>query len=107
MASILRGSQQPAVDALKQEDGGVAVRERGRVVHCGSIAIKFAGGFLLLKLPSGRGSAIRCPVLLVTQNGGAAFFDNAAGQFTECRGGQCLWRPLDRNVVSGIARDLC
>jgi DNA polymerase bacteriophage-type len=86
----------------------VAVRERGRVVRCGSIAIKSAGGFLLLKLPSGRKISYPLPRAVGdTERQHVTFFDNAAGQFTECRGGQGAYGGLwTENVVSGIARDL-
>ena len=86
----------------------VAVRERGRVVRCGSIAIKCAGGFLLLKLPSGRKISYPLPRAVGdAERQHVTFFDNAAGQFTECRGGQGAYGGLwTENVVSGIARDL-
>jgi DNA polymerase bacteriophage-type len=86
----------------------VAVRERGRVVRCGSIAIKNAGGFLLLKLPSGRKISYPLPRAVGdAERQHLTFLDNAAGQFTECRGGQGAYGGLwTENVVSGIARDL-
>jgi DNA polymerase len=86
----------------------VAVRERGRVVRCGSIAIKSAGGFLLLKLPSDRKISYPLPRAVGdSERQHVTFLDNAAGQFTECRGGQGAYGGLwTENVVSGIARDL-
>ena len=86
----------------------VAVRERGRVVRCGSIAIKCAGGILLLKLPSGRKISYPLPRAVGdADRQHVTFLDNAAGQFTECRGGQGAYGGLwTENVVSGIARDL-
>ena len=85
-----------------------AVRERGRVVRCGSIAIKCAGGFLLLKLPSDRKISYPLPRAVGdSERQHVTFLDNAAGQFTECRGGQGAYGGLwTENVVSGIARDL-
>jgi DNA polymerase len=86
----------------------VAVRERGRVVRCGSIAIKSAGGFLLLKLPSGRKISYPLPRAVGdAERQHVTFLDNASGQFTECRGGHGAYGGLwTENVVSGIARDL-
>jgi len=86
----------------------VAVRERGRVVVCGPIPIKSAGGFLLLKLPSGRKISYPLPRAVGdAERQHVTFLDNAAGQFTECRGGHGAYGGLwTENVVSGIARDL-
>jgi DNA polymerase bacteriophage-type len=86
----------------------VAVRERGRVVRCGPIAFKSAGAFLLLKLPSGRKISYPMPRAVGdAERQHVTFLDNAAGQFTECRGGQGAYGGLwTENVVSGIARDL-
>lgn len=86
----------------------VAVRERGRIARCESIAIKSVGGFLLLKLPSGRKISYPLPRAVGdAERQHVTFLDNAAGQFTECRGGQGAYGGLwTENVVSGIARDL-
>src|SRR5262245_7693237 len=86
----------------------VAVRERGRVVRCGAIAIKSAGGFLLLKLPSGRKLSSPQPRAVGDeQRQHIVFTDNAAGQFKDCRNGDGAYGGLwTENVVSGIARDL-
>ena len=85
-----------------------AVRERGRVIRCGAIAFKSAGGFLLLKLPSGRKISYPQPRAVGDEKRQhVVFADNAAGQFTDCRGGQGAYGGLwTENVVSGIARDL-
>ena len=85
-----------------------AVRERGRVTRCGPIAFKSTGAFLLLKLPSGRKISYPLPRAVGdAERQHVTFFDNAAGQFTECRGGQGAYGGLwTENVVSGIARDL-
>ncbi len=85
-----------------------AVRERGRVTRCGPIAFKSTGAFLLLKLPSGRRISYPLPRAVGdAERQHVTFFDNAAGQFTECRGGQGAYGGLwTENVVSGIARDL-
>jgi len=86
----------------------IAVRERGRVVRCGSIAFKSTGAFLLLKLPSGRKISYPQPRAVGdAERQHVTFLDNAAGQFTECRGGQGAHGGLwTENIVSGIARDL-
>jgi DNA polymerase bacteriophage-type len=81
-----------------------AVRERGRVVRCGSIAFKSNGTFLQLKLPSGR--KISYPFARAVgdeQRQHVVFQDNASGKFTETRGYGGIWVE---NTVSGIARDL-
>jgi DNA polymerase bacteriophage-type len=85
-----------------------AVRERGRVVRCGPVAFKSTGAFLLLKLPSGRKISYPAPRAVGdAERQHVTFLDNAAGQFTECRGGQGAYGGLwTENVVSGIARDL-
>jgi DNA polymerase len=85
-----------------------AVRERGRVIHCGPIAFKSAGAFLLLKLPSGRKLSYPQPRAVGdAERQHVVFADNAAGQFKDCRNGQGAYGGLwTENVVSGIARDL-
>ena len=82
----------------------IAVRDRGRVVRCGSIAFKCAAGALLLKLPSGRKLSYPQPrVIGDERNQSVVFSDNAAGQFKDTRAYGGLWTE---NIVSGIARDL-
>jgi DNA polymerase len=85
-----------------------AVRERGRVIRCGSVAFKSTGAFLLLKLPSGRKLSYPQPRAVGDeQRQHVIFADNAAGQFKDCRGGAGAYGGLwTENVVSGIARDL-
>jgi len=85
-----------------------AVRERGRVIRCGSFLFKSTGSFLLLKLPSGRKISYPLPRAVGdSERQHVTFLDNAAGQFTECRGGRGAYGGLwTENVVSGIARDL-
>jgi DNA polymerase bacteriophage-type len=85
-----------------------AVRERGRVIRCGSVLFKSTGSFLLLKLPSGRKISYPLPRAVGdAERQHVTFLDNTAGQFTECRGGQGAYGGLwTENVVSGIARDL-
>ena len=85
-----------------------AVRERGRVIRCGSFLFKSTGSFLLLKLPSGRKISYPLPRAVGdAERQHVTFLDNAAGQFTECRGGRGAYGGLwTENVVSGIARDL-
>ena len=88
----------------------LAMRERGQVVRCGRIDLKFAGAFLMLKLPSGRRISYPQP-RLVTESGSnrhrVVFADNAAGQFKDCRNGQGAYAGTwTENIVSGIARDL-
>jgi DNA polymerase bacteriophage-type len=86
----------------------VAVRERGRVIRCGCVQFKSTGSFLLLKLPSRRKISYPLPRAVGdAERQHVTFLDNAAGQFTECRGGQGAHPGLwTENVVSGIARDL-
>ena len=87
----------------------LAVRERGQVVHCGRIDLKFIGAFLQLKLPSGRKISYPQPRIIEDKNGKhrVVFADNAAGQFSDCRHGQGAYGGLwTENIVSGIARDL-
>jgi DNA polymerase bacteriophage-type len=85
-----------------------AVRERGRVIRCGSVAFKSTGSFLLLKLPSGRKLSYPQPRAVGDeQRQHVVFSDNASGQFCDCRGGQGAYGGLwVENIVSGIARDL-
>ena len=85
-----------------------AVRERGRVIHCGSVVFKSAGAFLLLKLPSGRKLSYPQPRAVGDeQRQRVVFADNAAGQFCDCRNGHGAYGGLwVENIVSGIARDL-
>src|SRR5215831_15302832 len=85
-----------------------AVRERGRVIRCGSVAFKSTGAFLLLKLPSGRKLSYPQPRAVGdAQRQHVVFADNAGGQFCDCRNGQGAYGGLwTENVVSGIARDL-
>jgi len=85
-----------------------AVRERGRVIRCGSIAFKNTGAFLLLKLPSGRKISYPQPRAVGDeQRQHVLFADNAAGQFKDCRNSNGAYGGLwTENVVSGIARDL-
>jgi DNA polymerase bacteriophage-type len=85
-----------------------AIRERGRVIHCGPIAFKSTGAFLLLKLPSGRKLSYPQPRAVGDeQRQHVVFADNAAGQFCDCRNGQGAYGGLwTENIVSGIARDL-
>ena len=63
---------------------------------------------MLLKLPSDRKISYPLPRAVGdAERQHVTFFDNAAGQFTECRGGQGAYGGLwTENVVSGIARDL-
>ena len=86
-----------------------AVRGRGQVVRCGSVAFKCDGAFLQLKLPSGR--KLFYPLAKIeiedARNQVVVFADNAAGQFKDCRHGNGAYGGLwTENVVSGIARDL-
>ena len=85
-----------------------AVRERGRVIRCGSVLFKSTGSFLLLKLPSGRKLSYPQPRAVGDeQRQHIVFTDNAAGQFKDCRNGDGAYGGLwTENVVSGIARDL-
>jgi DNA polymerase bacteriophage-type len=86
-----------------------AVRGRGEVVRCGSVAFKCDGAFLQLKLPSGR--KLFYPLAKIeiedARNQVVVFADNAAGQFKDCRHGNGAYGGLwTENIVSGIARDL-
>ena len=87
----------------------LAVRERGQVVRCGRIDLKYTGAFLQLKLPSGRKISYPQPRIIEDKNGKhrVVFADNASGKFVDCRFGQGAYGGLwTENIVSGIARDL-
>ena len=68
----------------------LAVRERGQIVRCGRIDLKYTGAFLQLKLPSGRKISYPQPRIIEDKNGKhrVVFADNAGGQFEDCRNGQ-------------------
>jgi DNA polymerase len=85
-----------------------AVRERGHVIRCGRVALKCAGAFLSLKLPSGRKLSYPYPRIIGDhREQHVVFADNGAGQFKDCRHGNGAYGGLwTENVVSGIARDL-
>jgi DNA polymerase len=85
-----------------------AVRERGRITHCGPVAFRCAGAFLQLKLPSGRKLSYPQPRIVGDEHEQSVVFaDNGAGQFKDCRNGHGAYGGLwTENVVSGIARDL-
>jgi DNA polymerase len=85
-----------------------AVRERGRITHCGRVAFRCAGAFLQLKLPSGRKLSYPQPRIVGDEHEQSVVFaDNGAGQFKDCRNGHGAYGGLwTENVVSGIARDL-
>jgi DNA polymerase len=81
-----------------------AVRERGRVVACQCLRFKCTGGFLLMRLPSGRRIAYPQPrVIGDDREQHVVFSDNAAGQFRDTGAYGGLWTE---NAVSGVARDL-
>jgi DNA polymerase len=85
-----------------------AVRERGRITHCGPVAFRCTGAFLQLKLPSGRKLSYPQPRIVGDEHEQSVVFaDNGAGQFKDCRHGNGAYGGLwTENVVSGIARDL-
>src|SRR5262249_22678275 len=85
-----------------------AVRERGHVIRCGSVAFKSTGAFLLLKLPSGRKLSYPQPRIVGdAHEQRVVFTDNSLGQFKDCRHGQGAYGGLwAENIVSGIARDI-
>jgi DNA polymerase len=85
-----------------------AVRERGHVIRCGSVAFKSTGAFLLLKLPSGRKLSYPQPRIIGdAREQRVVFTDNSLGQFKDCRHGQGAYGGLwAENIVSGIARDI-
>jgi DNA polymerase len=85
-----------------------AVRDRGRVVRCGLIALKSSGAFLRLRLPSGRKLSYPMPRVIGDEREQfVVFADNAAGQFKDCRHGRGAYGGLwTENIVSGVARDL-
>ena len=87
----------------------LAVRERGQIVRCGRIDLKYTGAFLQLKLPSGRKLSYPQPRIIKDErnNYRVVFADNAAGRFVDCRHGHGAYGGLwTENIVSGIARDL-
>ena len=61
----------------------LAVRERGQIVRCGRIDLKYTGAFLQLKLPSGRKLSYPQPRIIKDERNKhrVVFADNAAGQF--------------------------
>ena len=85
-----------------------AVRDRGRIVRCGPVALKSSGAFLRLRLPGGRKLSYPQPRVIGDEREQfVVFADNAAGQFKDCRHGQGAYGGLwTENIVSGIARDL-
>jgi DNA polymerase len=85
-----------------------AVRERGRIVRCGPVALRNNGAFLQLKLPSGRKLSYPQPRIIGDEREQQVVFaDNSAGQFKDCRNGQGAYGGTwTENIVSGIARDL-
>jgi DNA polymerase len=91
----------------------LAMRNPGEVVRCGKIDLKYAGAFLLIRLPSGRKLHYPMPRLILVdgKNGRpkprVCFKDNADGRFVDVRGGQGAYGGVwTENIVSGIARDL-
>ena len=85
-----------------------AVRSR-KTVRFGLLLFKVVGGFLQIKLPSGRKLSYPQPRIIEDDRGRprVLFKDNAKGQFIDCRGGQGAYGGLwTENIVSGIARDL-
>jgi DNA polymerase len=91
----------------------LALQNPGEVVRCGKIDLKYAGAFLLIKLPSGRKLHYSQPRLIsVNDKNGrpkprVVFKDNSAGRFTDCRGGLGSYGGLwVENVISVICRDL-
>jgi DNA polymerase len=86
-----------------------AVRDRGEIVRCGPVALKFAGAFLWIRLPSGRMLAFPYPRIIKDDRGAlrVLFGDNGAGQFRDCRKRQGAYGGTwTENIVSGIARDI-
>jgi DNA polymerase bacteriophage-type len=85
-----------------------AMRDRGRVVRCGSVAFKSNGTFLQLKLPSSRKLSYPQPRIIGDEREQYVLFsDNGLGQFKDCRHGLGAYGGLwTENIVSGIARDL-
>jgi DNA polymerase len=87
----------------------LAVRERGQIVRCGRVDMKYIGAFLQLRLPSGRKLSYPQPRIIEDDRHEhrVVFTDNAAGQFTDCRHGHGAYGGTwTENIVSGIARDL-
>jgi hypothetical protein len=87
----------------------LAVGERGQIVRCGCVDLKYTGAFLQLRLPSGRKLSYPQPRITEDERNKyhVVFADNAAGRFTDCRNGDGAFGGLwCENVVSGIARDL-
>jgi DNA polymerase len=87
----------------------LAVRERGKTVRCDRIDLKCVGGFLFIRLPSGRKLSYPRPRLINDKNGRSrvVFSDKSGGRCIDCRHGQGAYGGLwTENIVSGIARDL-
>jgi DNA polymerase len=87
----------------------LAVKERGQTVRCGRLFLKCAGGFLKVRLPSGRKISYPQPRLIKDNRGKhrVVYTDNAAGRFTPCRGGLgCYGGLLVENATQAVARDL-
>jgi DNA polymerase len=85
-----------------------AVRERGRIFRCGSVAFRCDATFLQLKLPNGRKLSYPRPRIIGDdREQRVVFADNSAGQFKDCRHGQGAYGGTwTENVVQAIARDL-
>ena len=87
----------------------LAVQERGQVVDCGRVFLKCRGGFLRVKLPSGRVLSYPQPRIIKDKRGKprVVFADNANGKFVDCRFGQGAYGGLwVENVTQAVARDL-
>jgi DNA polymerase bacteriophage-type len=85
-----------------------AVRSR-KMVRFGLLLFKVVGGFLQVKLPSGRKLSYPQPRLILDDRNRARviFKDNGQGRFIDCRGGQGAYGGIwTENFVSAIARDL-
>jgi DNA polymerase bacteriophage-type len=85
-----------------------AVRTR-KMVRYGLLLFKVVGGFLQVKLPSGRKLSYAQPRLILDDRNRArvVFKDNGQGRFIDCRGGQGAYGGMwTENFVSAIARDL-
>jgi DNA polymerase bacteriophage-type len=87
-----------------------AVGEPGKVFWVSKqVGFKFDGGFLWMRLPSGRKLAYPGARLIKTDRGDDAvvFMDSDKGKWRECRGGQGAYGGIwIENAVQATARDL-
>ena len=84
-----------------------AVLDRSRAYQCGLISFKAIGGFLYMKLPSGRKISYPMPRTIQGEYGLRVVFSDNAHGFMPCKGGFGAYGGLwAENAASGTARDI-